>query len=369
MEHLFISFSGELGGAERLLLEHAAGLAEPPGLACPPGPLADAARADGLTVEELRPRGLDLRASTADRVAMPLRLAGQGRELHAVLDRTQPRCVVAWNMRGLFVATAALAGRRRGPALVFSHNDFLPGPAIATAVRRAARRADRVVCLSRAVAADLDPRGALADRLDVIVPGVDLERFAAQPSPPGGPELLLLGALVPWKRPDLALEAVSLAAPDLPGLRLTVAGAPLTGSSDDLVAALERRAAAPDLRGRVSFPGPLADPRPALARAACLLHCAEREPFGLVLIEALASGRPVVAPAAGGPLEIIDRTCGRLYEPGNPRAAAAALIEVLSDGRVAAHLGAAGRARAEAEFATNRARAQFSELLARAAPG
>jgi glycosyltransferase involved in cell wall biosynthesis len=369
MEYLFVSYTGGLGGAERLLLELAAGLGEPPGLACPPGPLADAARAAGVGVKKLSKQGLDLRASAADQLAAPLRLAAQGRELRAVLDRTEPRCLVAWNMRGLLVASSALARRRARPALVFVHNDFLPGPVIAAAVRRAARRADRVICVSRAVAADLDPSDALGRRLEVIPPGVDLERYTAQPPADGDPEVLVLGALVPWKRPELALEAVALAAAELDGLRVTVAGAPLTGAGDELVATLEQRAAAPDLRGRVTFTGPLDDPRPALARAACLLHCADREPFGLVLVEAMASSRPVVAPAAAGPLEIVDRSCGRLFEPGNPRAAADALIEVLGAAGVVAGLGAAGRARAEAAFEIGRARSQFRELLAHTAPG
>ena len=52
-----------------------------------------------------------------------------------------------------------------------------------------------------------------------------------------------------------------------------------------------------------------------------LLHCADDEPYGLALVEALAAGRPVVAPAAGGPLEIVADGAGRLYPPGDADAA------------------------------------------------
>ena len=96
-------------------------------------------------------------------------------------------------------------------------------------------------------------------------------------------------------------------------------------------AALRARAARPDLAGRVRFLGAVADPRAALAAAHCLLHCADREPFGLALVEALAAGRPVVAPAAGGPLEIVTPRCGRLYAPGDAAAGAAALLAILAD--------------------------------------
>ena len=84
----------------------------------------------------------------------------------------------------------------------------------------------------------------------------------------------------------------------LPELRLRIAGAALDSGGPALLEQLRARAAAPDLAGRVEFAGPLADPASALRDAGCLLHCAEREPFGLVLAEALASGTPVVAPAS-----------------------------------------------------------------------
>ncbi len=75
-----------------------------------------------------------------------------------------------------------------------------------------------------------------------------------------------------------------------------------------------------------------------------LLHCADEEPFGLALVEALACGRPVVAPAAAGPLEIVTDGAGRLYPPGDAAAAVAALRAVLADPAAPA----AARRRAEA---------------------
>ena len=64
-----------------------------------------------------------------------------------------------------------------------------------------------------------------------------------------------------------------------------------------------------------------------------LLHCADAEPYGLALVEALAAGRPVVAPAAAGPLEIVQDGAGRLYPPGDADAAVEALRTVLADPR------------------------------------
>src|SRR5919197_2988744 len=286
MPALFVSYSGLLGGAERILLDVAQGLDETPTVACPEGPLAAAAREAGLHVLALRERPLEVRASAHHRAAAPLRIAALGRELRAVVRALQPDGVFAWGMRaGLAAATL---GRDR-PPLVFQHNDLLPGPAIARAVRAASRRADVTLALSRCIADDLGPG------VRVLHPGLDLERFAPTPLPGGPPEVLLLGAIVDWKRPELALDAVALAARKRPELRLRVGGAPLDEAGERQLEMLRRRAAQPDLEGRVELAGPLDDVPAALSQSSGLLHCADREPFGRVLVEELAAGRPVGA--------------------------------------------------------------------------
>jgi glycosyltransferase involved in cell wall biosynthesis len=368
MDNLFVSYSSALGGAERLLLDLTPALGDSVALACPPGPLADAAERQGLEVHPLRPRRLELRGSARDRLGAPLRIAAQGFELRRLVRAVGPRLLVAWNMRALLSCRLALAGRRRKPVLAFQHNDFLPGPLIAAAVRRAARGAEAVVCLSRAVAEDLDPEGRLIPPAEVVHPGVDLERFRPAPPPGDGPRVLVLGALVEWKRPDLALEAAAIAAARLPGLSLTFVGEPL-GEDTGVLDRLRARAERPDLSGRVRFAGGVADPGPALAAASCLLHCADREPFGMALVEALASGRPVVVPAAGGPVEIVDGDCGRLYPPGDAVAAAEGLVEVLADPGTAARLGEGARRQAEGHFDLERARESFRAVLASAGGG
>ncbi|HEX4720406.1 MAG TPA: glycosyltransferase, partial [Thermoleophilaceae bacterium] len=165
----------------------------------------------------------------------------------------------------------------------------------------------------------------------------------------------------PWKRPDLALEIAALAARELPDLRLRIAGAPLDADGELLLQHLRARAARPDLAGRVEFAGPLPDPAGALGDAGCLLHCSDREPFGLVLVEALASGTPVVAPAAGGPAEIVDATCGALYPPRDAAAAAHALVGVL---RSRDQLSAGARRRAESAFSLDAMQARYRDLVA-----
>ena len=364
---LFVSYSGRFGGAERLLLDCAAALDGECVVACPEGPLADRAVSAGLRVVPLREHALELRGSPRAAAAAALRLGAHAREARRLARDLQPDLVLAWGMRSAIALGARPLGGARPPRTVFQHNDLLPGPAVGRLVRAAASRFDRVVALSGAVARDLDPQGALGARLRVCHPGVDLGRFSALPRPHDPGQALLLGAIVDWKRPDLALEAVAIAARELPGLRLRVAGAPLDERGEELLRGLRERAGQPDLSGRVELSGP-ADAAEALRDASCLFHCADSEPFGLVVLEALASARPVVAPAAGGPAELLDDDVGRLYPPGDAQAAAARLVEVLGDPGLADRLGQEGRRRAEARHGLESAGERWREAVTAPAP-
>ncbi|HEX4010317.1 MAG TPA: glycosyltransferase [Solirubrobacteraceae bacterium] len=350
---LFVSYSGMLGGAERLLVDYAASLDRPVCLACPPGALADAASAAGLRVFPRPVRSPALRGSAAVAGRAVVDLAAHAHEIRALARGLDPDLIVAWGMR------SAIAALGSGRHYLFAHNDLLPGPVVGTAVRAAAWRARCVVALSHAIADEL-PGGAV----EILHPGVDVEAFArADRAPQQPPEVIVLGALVGWKRPDLALEALALARREVPELRLTLVGAPLEGETE-LVDRLRARADRPDLAGAVTLGGFEPDPRAALARATCLLHCAPREPFGLAVLEALAAARPAVVPDAAGPAEIVDASCGIRYAPGDAAAAAQALVDVVHEPAGAAAMGRRGRQRARAHFDRARARRRFAELVA-----
>jgi GT2 family glycosyltransferase/glycosyltransferase involved in cell wall biosynthesis len=362
---LFASYSGALGGAERLLIGWALSLDGERCLACPEGPLAAAARACGIRVLPLRERSLELRSTVRDRLLAPVRLAGHRREVRALVSSVNPEVLVVC---GMWSAIACLSPGRRPaprPALVFQHSDLLPGPAIARLVRRAARRADLVLTLSHTIAADLDSVGSLGDRMQVVQPGVDRDRFGdgAPPADPFG--VLMVGAIAESKRPDLALEALAIARRDRPGMRLRIVGAPLTPGDERILERLRARAAEPDLAGSVELVGSVEHPRAELERAACLLHCAPREAFGMVVLEALAAGRPAVVPDSAGPAEIVDRSCGILYPPEDVRAAAEGLVRLAADPALAAEMGAAGRRRASEQFGVERARSRWAAAVGR----
>jgi glycosyltransferase involved in cell wall biosynthesis len=300
-------------------------------VACPEGPLAEAAAAAGLAVEPLEDRPLQRRGAL---VAAVKGIAGLSGDASRLNRRHKPIAIAAWGARAVLAAAGARLGRT---PVIAVHHDLLPAT-VAGPVRSATRRAAGTVATSIAVARDL----RVSHDPVILHPGVDLKAWTPQPPPPPSPpHALVLGALVPWKRADLALEVAAR----LPELQLTIAGAPLPGA-EDYAERLRARAWREDLIGRVTLTGVLEDPREAIGRAHLLLHCADAEPFGMVLVEAMASARPVVAADNAGPKEIVSAGAGRLFPPGDEVAAAQAVQAVLAD----RNAGAAARLRAESAF-------------------
>ncbi len=184
--------------------------------------------------------------------------------------------------------------------------------------------------------------------LGLFTPVTAASRLAARAElalDPRQPTLLAIGRLDPIKDLDLLLE--SLALMRTPAQLLVVGGNP---DGDPELERLRRRANDLGIGARVRFPGavPQQDLRPYYHAADSVVVSSRYESFGLVAVEALASGTPVVASAAGGLTSIIrDGHNGLLVRWRDPRAFAERLDEILSDGRLRARL--AGNARASVE--------------------
>lgn len=176
------------------------------------------------------------------------------------------------------------------------------------------------------------------DRVAVIPFGIDLRPFLALEAGGEGP-FLFVGRLVAYKGLRPLLEALAA----VPAARLDVVG------DGPLRAELVRRSTAPDLAGRVRFLGEVADDDlPGLmARSRALvlpsLDCSET--FGLVLVEAMAAGLPLVTSDLPTGVRELNRPqeTGWLVRPGDVRELALALAAVSADPRRARRFGANGR--------------------------
>ena len=349
---LIHTFAGVYGGSERILLDLLRRSERHVVLACPDGPLADAAAGDGIAVILAGERQLEARGGAAPAKAA-IATAAHALEISSLVRDIDPRIVVSWGMRAAMASTVARAmgGMRSAtgskPPIVAEHVDLLPVGRQGHIARRALLRCDRTICLSAAIAADLDPDWTTNPRIAVVHPGVAATPASATATdaPNAHPTALLLAAIEPWKGQDTALEAAAM----VPDLKLIVAGSPLSDRGTVFEAELRARAARPDLAGRVEFVG-IVDSHEELTKATVLLHPAPAEPFGMSMAEALSSGTPVVASAAAGALEIIDDSCGRLVAPGDAAGFASALTEICGSTETLKQLGAAGRKRAAELF-------------------
>ncbi len=180
-------------------------------------------------------------------------------------------------------------------------------------------------------------------RIRVVHCGIDPAAFPSPtPLPQGGPHLVAIGRLAEQKGFGLLMEAMALAAPHLPGLRLTLVG------DGPMRAALEVQAkrAAP---GQITFVGwqDEAGVRAALAGAQALVLPSFAEGLPVVVMEAMAAGRPVIATAiAGVPELVLPGITGWLVPAGDAGAFAAAIADLAATApEPLAAMGIAGRAR------------------------
>jgi glycosyltransferase involved in cell wall biosynthesis len=249
---------------------------------------------------------------------------------------------------------------------------YRPGRPWRALMRRAMRGTQAVTCISSfvrdVVQRDYPPGRGVA--CHVIPYGVDVKAFhpGADVEParrrfglaPGERLVLTVQRLYPRKGVATFLEAAALVARDVPQARFVVVG---DGPERP---ALERRAAALGIAARVVFAGAVANAQlPALYAAADVfafhtLH----EGLGIVLLEALAAGCPVVTTAAGGTLDIVrPGDTGLLVEPGDAAAFAGAVVTILRDPALTDILRARARRAAETEFDWDAVAGRYLDVL------
>ncbi len=168
-------------------------------------------------------------------------------------------------------------------------------------------------------------------------------------------EILFVGRLERRKGVDVLLEAGARLLRERSQVRLRIAGADnaYANGAEDLWPAWVAEHAS-DVADRIVFDGPVDDTELLQAYADADIFCAPSryESFGLVHVEAMMMGLPVIGGDVGGMrATIVDGETGLLVDPEDPSALLAALTRLVDDGALRARMGAAGRARYDAEFA------------------
>lgn len=363
---LYVDHVTALSGGERSLVDLCRALDRArfrPVLACPgDGPLAAAFRALCFDVHFLTaaPGLLDVSRTSLDTslarviewipgtIAVARQVAAAARASGAQL--------IASNSQKAHVL-ASLAARMTGLPLVWHMRDCLePGWAGRTMGLLSRLFGPRIIAISDAVVRSLARAGPFrGDRVVRVYNGLALPKEPGRPvlrhELPLPPDAFLVGTvgqISRWKGLHVLLEA----ARRMPRLHVAITGECLfTGNEAVYREELARIAAAPDLAGRVFFVGPREDIPDVMASLDLLVHpVIEPEPFGRVLVEAMAAGRPVVASDLGAVREVVGHEAGLLVPAGDHEALVRALGTLAGDPDARERMGQAGRARATAEF-------------------
>jgi glycosyltransferase involved in cell wall biosynthesis len=256
------------------------------------------------------------------------------------------------------------ATRQRGPLLVWYHSEVLR-PAwkyrlmYRPFLRRVLDRADRIVVSSPKVAEHAEELQAYRRKCAFIPYGVELERFQLTESTATrakairlrhkGPLVLFVGRLVPYKGVSVLIEAMT----GTDATALVVGGGPLGG-------ALRAQARLSGVDERVVFAGEVDDQELLAFYHACdmfvLPSITHAEAFGMVQIEAMACGKPVICTdlPSGVPWVNQHEETGLVVPPGDARALREAITRLGSDALLRNRMGAAARLRVEREFTAER---------------
>jgi glycosyltransferase involved in cell wall biosynthesis len=293
------------------------------------------------------------------------------RMLAGLARRERADVLIGWMGKGQIYAGLAAVAARRPCVWLQASTPSRSSPIDRTATLLPARV---VVTLSREVQraqTTLHPRR----QTKLVYPAVDTARFdAGRIGPPDavrqrlglpsdGPIFGSVGRLQRWKGFHVLLGAVPRVLEHHPDATFVLVGGPheLDPSYAD---ELQKQARGLGMDGRVQLVGQQPNPEEWMQAMDVFVHTSHGEPFGMVIIEAMALGKPVVATAEAGPTEIITPGVNGLLAPyGDPGAVGDAIVRFLDDRDFRLSIAHAGRQRAQ-DFTVQRFARQFGDAVA-----
>lgn len=387
MKILYLNPKAQLGGAERSLLDvmtEVRALRPQWGLsliAGEDGPLLAAAREIGVAATAIEyPAKLAqlgdsaIANSPAGAMRAAKFVAGLGRAgiaamshvpaLRSAISVERPDIVHSNGFKAHILAAWAVP---ESVPIIWHVRDYVGNrPAMSRLLAMHSRRCAVAVTNSRSVADDLRAACPQVLKIVPIYNGIDLEKF----NPAGASSDLdglaglarpdraivrvgLLATMAQWKGHEIFLRALAMIPRDLLVRGYVIGGSLYSthGSQVD-IAQLRRVADGLSLDGNVGFTGFVDDPAAAIRALDIVVHASTSpEPFGRVIAEAMACGKPVIMTAAGGALEIV--TPGQdaiAIAPGDASALSASIRQLARAAPLRAQIGAAARKTAERRF-------------------
>ncbi|HET7624715.1 MAG TPA: glycosyltransferase, partial [Verrucomicrobiae bacterium] len=259
------------------------------------------------------------------------------------------------------ILSPAMAARLAGVPHVWHIRDWFQEfrsfwPAFAAYIRKFSRK---IVAVSNAVANQFEPRG----HATVIHDGFSIEEFCIPRQELRDDFRLRYGlgkdfvvgcvGRIKWVRKgqEILVQATALLKKRGVKIKALIVGAPFPGNEDHL-AQLQQLVRDLEIEDQVVFTDEIPDARPAYAAMDLMaLTSAQPEPFGGVVMEAMAMGVPVIATNIGGSLDqVVEGKTGLLIPPGNPEALAEAIEKLMRDSELRKQMGIAAVARIETQF-------------------
>jgi glycosyltransferase involved in cell wall biosynthesis len=398
MHIVYLSPSGQMGGAETCLIDALAVLRDArPQWKCTvvvaeEGPLVSRALEHGANVhllafpEELARLG---DSGQAGRASLAARLISNSpailhyrSQLRSLLRDLKPDLI---HTNGFKMHVLGALAKPRGSELVWHIHDYISSRSVmAKVMHRLARRVDAVIANSKHVAEDTRQIVGPSAKIYPVLNVVDLVEFTPEgaaldldalsglpPAREGTLRVGLIATLAWWKGHRLFLRAMAELDPALPVRGYYIGGALYRTQSQESLDELRSYARELGLGDRVGFTGVVVQPAAAMRALDVLAHTStEAEPFGRVLVEAMACGKPVVTTGLGGASEIVALGDFALtIDARNPRSLANAIAQLATDVLLRERLGRNGTSTARLHFGRERlARelpAVYEEVLSR----
>lgn len=367
---LFVHHNSYLGGAELSLVDLISNLSDEiqPVSAVPNGPLSQALESRKIPtfivpmrpiVKSVNPAYWMLTCFNCLRVIFKLIWICRKEKIQVIHANSLTA--------GIYAAPVSFISRI---PLLWHERDLAKHPALTPII---AKSAIRIIAISNAVASNLKAQLGENKKICVIHNGIDVARFQsakpgetpAFPGLPAGKKIVLMAAqFVHWKMHNDFIIMASYVAEKIPNAFFVLAGDRKIPDQQKYIRELENSIAEKGLKEQFVWTGYVEDMPGLLQNTDCVVLPAFHEPFGRIIAEAMAAGKPVVSVQSGAIPEIIeDGVSGYLVKPGDCRSMAEAVCRLLQDRELAWEIGSNGCLRISQEFTIQRTVREFEKLI------
>lgn len=258
-----------------------------------------------------------------------------------IVRKSKPDIIHANNFHAVLVSfPGAFFGRKK---LIWHVRDY-PHHGLVACVCGCFCKA--IVAVSNSIKKALIKKGVAAGKIQVVYNGVEDSGCCSNDAAKSNEEFTFanVGQFVPWKKQGLFIEAAEIVAKQLPGAKFILVGDDVFKRNVRYKNELLESINTSGIAERIYLTGWESDMTEIWPQIDCLVHTADREPFGRVIIEAMANGVPVIAVDSCGPGELIqNEQRGILVEADDPEGLSEAMTRIASMPELAKHLATEGR--------------------------